>query len=297
MKRRLLTILVPLAASLVAAGCSTFDATPIASVDGEQLERSRLDELLSILPNAQQSGDSDPSNGADVRQAIDIWVRGELQDVAMRRRGVSISDEQASEVTSTLEAQVTGWADLTDGTKSFLVDFVAGEQALADDPAPPSEEFLARYDRGPEASGLICVSHILVEDRAAADDVESALADGADFATLAADVSTDPGSGAEGGSLGCYDVDTFRATFVTPFVEGALAGEIGVPTPPVESDFGWHVILVDDAASSADDLGRFETDPRYLAETTDVSVDPRYGTFDPVTGSVVGLGAASAPLS
>jgi len=48
----------------------------------------------------------------------------------------------------------------------------------------------------------------------------------------------------QGGVIACTGTDEFRRSFVGPFVDGALSAEIDVPTDPIESDFGFHVIRV-----------------------------------------------------
>ena len=68
-----------------------------------------------------------------------------------------------------------------------------------------------------------------------------------------------------------------------------------MPTDPVQSEFGWHVILVRPYDEVADDLLTLvSTAPGDAAltgelATADVSVDPRYGRWDPVRGDVVSL--------
>lgn len=85
-------------------------------------------------------------------------------------------------------------------------------------------------------------SHILLEEKAQAEEVISALQDGANFAELAKEKSIGP-SGEEGGSL-----DWFRAeAMVEPFalaVKGMKKDEISAQ--PVQTQFGWHVIQLRD---------------------------------------------------
>jgi peptidyl-prolyl cis-trans isomerase C len=88
----------------------------------------------------------------------------------------------------------------------------------------------------------VCARHILVDSQLAAAALGRAARVGADFAAMAATASTDSGSAAQGGDLGCFA----RGVMVAPFEEAAFAAEIGVATEPVESGFGYHVILVYD---------------------------------------------------
>lgn len=86
----------------------------------------------------------------------------------------------------------------------------------------------------------VCARHILVDDEAAAAALGRAARAGADFAAMATTASTDRGSAARGGDLGCFG----RGVMVGPFEEAAFAAEVGVASEPVASNFGFHVILV-----------------------------------------------------
>ena len=83
--------------------------------------------------------------------------------------------------------------------------------------------------------------HILVETEDEAKTVLAELKKGADFAELAKSRSKDPGS-AEGGDLGYFTKDQM----VPEFSEVAFKLDKGALSDPVKSQFGWHVIKVED---------------------------------------------------
>jgi PPIC-type PPIASE domain/SurA N-terminal domain len=83
------------------------------------------------------------------------------------------------------------------------------------------------------------VAHILVKTQPEAQAIESQLAAGAKFADLAKQKSTDTGSAKNGGALGCLSAGEFVAEFQT----AADKATVNVPTAPVHSQFGWHIIL------------------------------------------------------
>ena len=84
--------------------------------------------------------------------------------------------------------------------------------------------------------------HILVKTDAEAKSVIAELDKGADFATLAKKYSIDPGAGS-GGDLGYFG----RADMVKEFADTAFALAAGQYTKtPVKTEFGWHVIKVED---------------------------------------------------
>ncbi|MCK7612520.1 peptidylprolyl isomerase [Roseibium sediminicola] len=105
------------------------------------------------------------------------------------------------------------------------------------------DEQFADYE-GPEE---LSASHILVKEKAEAEEIIKQLDEGADFAELAREKSTGP-SGPNGGSLGYFT----QGQMVKPFEEAALALEPGSYTKePVETQFGWHVILLNDKRRQA----------------------------------------------
>lgn len=84
--------------------------------------------------------------------------------------------------------------------------------------------------------------HILVETEDAAKAVVVRLKAGEDFAKVAGEVSKDPGSGAEGGDLGYFT----KERMVPEFSTAAFAMKVGDISDPVKSQFGFHVIKVED---------------------------------------------------
>ncbi|NVD07077.1 peptidylprolyl isomerase [Vibrio sp. JPW-9-11-11] len=93
------------------------------------------------------------------------------------------------------------------------------------------------------------VSHILVEgdDEAKAQAILDELTSGADFATLAQEKSDDFGSASEGGALGWIERDVMDPAFE----EAAFALEnVGDTTGLVKSDFGYHIIKLDELKDS-----------------------------------------------
>jgi len=83
-------------------------------------------------------------------------------------------------------------------------------------------------------------AHILVASEDKAKELLAELEGGADFATLARANSTDTGSGANGGDLGWFGL----GMMVKPFEEAVVAAEVGKVMGPVKTDFGYHLILV-----------------------------------------------------
>jgi peptidyl-prolyl cis-trans isomerase C len=90
--------------------------------------------------------------------------------------------------------------------------------------------------------------HILVDSKEKAEAIIKELAAGGDFAKIAAKESKDAGSGKKGGDLGWFTAQSM----VKPFSDAVAGMQKGQTTPqPVQSEFGWHVINLEDTRTPA----------------------------------------------
>jgi peptidyl-prolyl cis-trans isomerase C len=87
--------------------------------------------------------------------------------------------------------------------------------------------------------------HILVPSEAEANAVLVEIQKGTDFAELAKQKSKDPGAAAQGGDLGYFTKDQM----VPEFAEVAFKLDKGKVSEPVKTQFGWHIIKVEDKRS------------------------------------------------
>ena len=106
------------------------------------------------------------------------------------------------------------------------------------------EDVTAYYDKeiknGP-VEEEVRARHILLDNREAADAVVADLENGGDFAALAKERSKGP-SGPSGGDLGYFS----KQSMVPAFSDAAFKLAAGETSPPVQTQFGWHVIRVED---------------------------------------------------
>jgi peptidyl-prolyl cis-trans isomerase C len=90
--------------------------------------------------------------------------------------------------------------------------------------------------------------HILVKTEDEAKDIVKQLQGGADFAKLAQDKSADTASAKQGGDLGYFP----REAMDKAFADAAFGMKVGeVSAAPVKTEFGWHVIKVEDKRKSS----------------------------------------------
>jgi peptidyl-prolyl cis-trans isomerase C len=113
------------------------------------------------------------------------------------------------------------------------------------------EEVRARYDKQiseTPPTNEIKARHILVKTKEEADAIIKQLDGGADFEKLANEHTTDPSGKTTGGDLGYFA----QGQMVPEFETAAFALEVGAYTKqPVQSQFGWHIIKVEEKRMSA----------------------------------------------
>jgi peptidyl-prolyl cis-trans isomerase C len=106
------------------------------------------------------------------------------------------------------------------------------------------DQFVATFQPQEE----VHARHILVATKEDADAIKAELATGKAFEVLAMEKSTDPSAAQNGGDLGYFQ----RGQMVAPFEDAAFAlTEPGQVSDPVQSQFGWHVIKLEEKRQSA----------------------------------------------
>ncbi|MDP3984329.1 MAG: peptidylprolyl isomerase [Acidimicrobiia bacterium] len=172
---------------------------------------------------------------------------------------------------------------------------IANQQVIRDklteafrDQAVPVNDSDVELLRTAEGLGLInaCASHILVATEEEALAAKARIDGGESFADVAMEVGTD-GTAANGGELGCSALNRY----VPVFGQAAADAELNVVTGPVESEFGWHLILVSERTGppTAEELKERITNDRinqlidgWLLETmkdATVVVEAEYGSW------------------
>lgn len=112
------------------------------------------------------------------------------------------------------------------------------------EPEMSDDKLRARYEKDVKAQDgedEVRARHILLETREDADAVATELKGGADFAELAKSRSKGPSS-SKGGDLGFFK----RGDMVPEFSEAAFALDVGSMSEPVQTQFGWHIIKVEE---------------------------------------------------
>jgi len=231
------SLIVFLAAlSLLAAGCDKKPAGQtgadadsgkvVASVNGQNITESDYENYLRI--RQQQVG---PIADKDKEKQI---VLDEMIDKALLAQYAAKNKlDQDPEV-----------AALIKRVHEEILAQAVKRKLLKDNPIT-EDDVKKRYEQEVENTNKTeyKVRHILVKDESEAKDIIAQLQKGASFNKLAAEKSIDTQSGKSGGELGWIN----QGMVVPEFFDAVIKMKKGaVSNEPVKSDFGWHIIKVED---------------------------------------------------
>ncbi|RYG91372.1 peptidylprolyl isomerase [Loktanella sp. IMCC34160] len=194
--------------------------TVVATVNGTDITLGELIVARTQLPAQYQQ------LPADVlwEGLIDQMVQQQLLADQMQETPARVQIAIDVQLRSMLAGEII--SDITDSAVTEEALQAAYEARFAN--AEPEYEFNA--------------SHILVETEEEAAAVIVRLNEGADFAETAREISTGP-SGPNGGELGW-----FGPGMMVPEFEAAVVGlEVGAISEPVQTQFGWHVVKLNDS--------------------------------------------------
>ncbi|MGH9154701.1 MAG: peptidylprolyl isomerase [Acidimicrobiales bacterium] len=318
--RRLLPLVAAAVALVTLAACGSVRSYA-AKVNGRTISQHDLEsELEAILANEGylkqvdenfqgEAGEGAVGAGrrtfttAFVAALLDRRIGFELIDQELRRRRLTVTAADRTEATSGLDESF-GADVVKDFPKSYRTALVEDfakvavlERALAG--AGVTDAAVRQFYEANAAAfrGQSCSRHILVATLEAATAIRSRLDAGEDFAAIARAESTDRngpagGSAGQGGDLGCQA----RNTFVPEFQSALDALTPGQVSPPVQTQFGFHVIQLverkdttlaeaapdirrqlEQQAGAGGAVGRFVNE---AVGKADIEVNPRYGSFD-----------------
>ena len=177
-----------------------------------------------------------------------------------------VTDEEIEEELKGVKEQygesyeaVLAQSNLTEETLKTNIRFTLLQEKALKDVEVTDKEIEKYYN---QASQELNARHILVEDEETAKEIKAKLDAGEDFAKLAKEFSTDPGSGAKGGDLGWFTV----GTMVPEFNDAAYALEIDEISEPVQSEHGFHIIQVTEKRD-VKDYGKLEDKKEEIRES------------------------------
>jgi parvulin-like peptidyl-prolyl isomerase len=303
--------------SVALAACAQSSSSVAASVGDSDISVDRLHtdvDLYGFLTALNGSpcgqpvqGESDES--ACARFALANDIREELAKAYAEQNDVTIKDSDVQATMTRLETALGGaeglhkqldGAGVTRSEMETLVErliLVGAVQTAVVAERLDDATLRQAYEDQLASFTTVEVAHILVKDKADAERIAAEVTP-QNFAATAKKESIDPGSAANGGSLGSMSETDFRTQFDPDFVNAALALQPGEISGPVHTQFGWHIIYlktkdvapfddVREALRSSQGNSVFNDWFAEQLDATTVDVNPRFGRFDPKTGQVL----------
>ncbi len=202
--------------------------TVLAVVNGTEITLGHLLAARDSLPDQFRQMPADALFQPLVEQLIEqTAIMQEAEGTLTTREQIALENEQRafianSALTRAAEAALTD-ENIDEAYAAFVTEFDGRE---------PTQEFNA--------------SHIIVETEEEAQALREQLDGGADFAELAREHSTD-GAAASGGELGWFGL----GAMIPEFEEAVVEMEVGSVVGPLETRFGWHLVLLNDTRMSS----------------------------------------------
>lgn len=261
--RPLIALGLALSLVLPLVGCGQEDVAAI--VNGEEIALAELDKQVNRLmeqsPEMFEGADGQTRINEFKRQLLQSMIDNLLVRQAAAERGITVPeseiDAQFEELkhgfptvedfnTALAEANMTV-EDLRQQLRDQLVTQRLMEQLVGDAEVTEAEiaEYYEQNKAEFEEQAAVRASHILFnkDDKATAERILAEVNEGGDFAALAREHSKDPGSAAQGGDLGWSDP---AQPYVAEFQSALDQLDVGQVSGLVETEFGWHVIRVEE---------------------------------------------------
>lgn len=226
------------------------DLEVAATVNGEAIAMARFMDYLRVrLYSVTMSNGIDWSDAnyeaylpSFAREVLDVCVESVLLRQEARAQNVMPTEQEVREYRDDLVEQLKA-AEEVDSQEAVLEVYEISLDTLTD---LVTDTLIAQNLYALESSDTeeeqIEASHILVATEEEASEILARLDAGESFSDLAQELSLDTNTGANGGELGWFP----RGAMVSSFEDAAFALEPGELSDVVETDYGFHIILLTD---------------------------------------------------
>lgn len=210
----------------------------VASIDGKKINEDELHDALVA------------GYGADT---LDLLITNKLIELEAKKAGIKIKD---AEIQKEIDNMVASYGDEAafkeqleasgssmDALKKDIVVYLQTRKLVEPRITVTDDEISTYFEDNKDTftqAEQVEASHILVEDEKTAKKVAKELADGGDFAKLAAEYSTDTQTASNGGSLGYFG----KGDMVGEFEDVAFDLDVDKVSEPVKTEYGYHIIKV-----------------------------------------------------
>lgn len=280
-----------IAVAVVLSACGSTSANNAFSIEGTAYSRAQFDDLAQALVDAGQFPAKDGKVAtADAITILRTLIRREafIKFIANNDFAIDEADRKTLTSQAAADAEFAKYPQILQDT---LINLNLADMTLKKFKAPSDSVIEKLYTASPASAGTLCLSHILVKTEAEARTVLTDLEKGTAFADMAAKKSIEPGADKSGGALkngdsDCQTLVSLQSSFDPDFMCGAVDAKPGVPTGPIKSSFGYHVILshpYDEVKDSVLSVVKLDPGNNLLAgyiSTADITVNSVYGKWD-----------------
>lgn len=250
-----LALVLLLAVSIT--GCAKTDKEVVAKVGDVEITK---DELYNIL--VEQYGE----------ESLNAIISDKIIELEIKKADIKVTEEEIAEEFTKMENYYGGAEVLAETMASYNMSKedmdenirlnLSMKKLVGSDIVVTDEEIAEFFAANGEIftkAEQVNASHILVETEELANEVIGKLDAGEKFEDLALEYSSD-GSAANGGNLGAFG----RGAMVEPFDKAAFSLAVGEISEPVQSNFGFHVIRVNEKIEATE--GSVETNKAEIEE-------------------------------
>lgn len=272
--KKLVILLLILVLILAAAGCvKEKPGTEAAIVNGEVITVQEYEETLEVYKSMYKNQYGETALETEIEPGVTLLEylqKNILENLIFERiiyqealkNNLTVNDTELDELMveyKTFFADDKAYTDFltsnnmkeeflknslrTDEVIQRYVDFYMESLEISD------EDLNKYYEENVDKFVSVKARHILVNSMEEAEDILAQLNAGADFSDLAMAFSKDTNSAVLGGDLGYF----YKGQMVPTFEQAAFSLEIGEVSGIIPSDFGFHIIKLDDRSEGFED--------------------------------------------
>ena len=282
----------------VLTSCGTISQSKnVLTVNGTNYTIAQFERLSKELISTKQlPSTTGQITGADSKNVLSALVRFIMDNEFLQANGESITDLDRKTITDTIPAD-DPYHSWSQELQRLSIDLSVAKTVVARVKTPDSKKLEKMYSASPGSTGALCIRHIVVATEKESRNILKQLNDGADFISLAKEFSTESTAKETGGAIqleasDCIPMVNFPDVYDLDFIQAVLAAKVGVPSGPIKSSLGYHIIMnrpYSEIAESLSKLPAADSGPRLALGfflTSKVTVNPKFGTWNAALGKV-----------